>query len=101
MSIAERSTPCTGLVPGPGGPLDPPPRPAMSDEDENLPTRICQARRVTRREALGTFAAGLAVGPVAATAPPAAFRLATFSADVTPPQGHPLMGGGIPPARDV
>jgi len=29
------------------------------------------------------------------------FRLATFSADVTPPMGHPLMGGGIKPAEKV
>ncbi|MBI3848876.1 MAG: twin-arginine translocation signal domain-containing protein [Verrucomicrobia bacterium] len=29
------------------------------------------------------------------------FRLATFSADVTPPMGHPLMGGGIAPAQKV
>src|SRR6185437_15992889 len=40
------------------------------------------------------------IGPAAA-APPAALRLATFTADVTPPLGHPLMGGGIAPARDV
>ena len=30
-----------------------------------------------------------------------AFRLSTFSADVTPPMGHPLMGGGIKPAAKV
>jgi hypothetical protein len=71
----------------------------MSDEDEHLPTPIRQARRVTRREALGTLAACLAVGPAAASS--AEFRLATFSADVTPPLGHPLMGGGITPAREV
>src|SRR6267143_7074767 len=29
------------------------------------------------------------------------YRLATFSADVTPPMGHPLMGGGIAPAQKV
>ncbi|MEO6035567.1 MAG: hypothetical protein ABIQ35_09960 [Verrucomicrobiota bacterium] len=29
------------------------------------------------------------------------FRFATFSADVTPPIGHPLMGGGIKPAGKV
>lgn len=29
------------------------------------------------------------------------FRLATFSVDVTIPAGHPCMGGGIAPAREV
>jgi hypothetical protein len=28
-------------------------------------------------------------------------RLATFTAEVTPPLGHPLMGGGIAPARSI
>lgn len=32
---------------------------------------------------------------------PPAFSIATFSADVTPPLGHPLMGGGIAPAKKV
>jgi hypothetical protein len=32
---------------------------------------------------------------------PATFRLATFSADVTIPMGHPCMGGGIAPAKAV
>ena len=73
----------------------------MSDEHEHLPPPIRPARRVNRREALGTLAACLAGGPVAAAAPPAQFRLATFSADVTPPLGHALMGGGIAPAREV
>jgi hypothetical protein len=30
-----------------------------------------------------------------------AFHLATFAADVTPPEGHPLCGGWIEPARGV
>lgn len=30
-----------------------------------------------------------------------ALRLATFVADVTPPLGHPLMGGGVAEAREV
>src|SRR5829696_7577683 len=30
-----------------------------------------------------------------------AFHLATFAADVTPPDGHPLCGGWIEPVRDV
>jgi hypothetical protein len=32
---------------------------------------------------------------------PPVFRLATFSVDVTPPVGHPCMGGGIAPVREV
>jgi len=39
------------------------------------------------------------VTTVAATA--SDFRLATFSVDVTPPVGHPCMGGGIAPVRTV
>jgi len=31
----------------------------------------------------------------------ATLELATFTADVTPPLGHPLMGGGIEPAKEV
>lgn len=31
----------------------------------------------------------------------AAYRLATFSADVAVPIGQPLMGGGIAPAREI
>jgi hypothetical protein len=75
----------------------------MSDGDEGgpLPPPVRPVRPVTRREALGTLAACLAGGPIAAVASPAEFRLATFSADVTPPLGHPLMGGGIAPAGEV
>jgi hypothetical protein len=29
------------------------------------------------------------------------FHIATFSCDVTPPEGHPLCGGWIMPARGV
>src|SRR5262245_9840370 len=32
---------------------------------------------------------------------PAKYRLARFSADITPPIGHPCMGGGIAPAREI
>jgi hypothetical protein len=35
-----------------------------------------------------------------ATAEPE-YRIAVFSADVTPPLGHALMGGGIAPARKI
>jgi hypothetical protein len=45
--------------------------------------------------ALGLNCAGLPA------APKTEFRLATFSADVTVPAGHALMGGGIKPAQTV
>ena len=39
--------------------------------------------------------------PVAEAAGNTALQIATFSADVTPPLGTPLMGGGIAPARSI
>ncbi|MBI3880384.1 MAG: hypothetical protein HY301_10025 [Verrucomicrobia bacterium] len=63
-----------------------------------------ESGRFARREFLKR--AGITVGmgafairPRAATA--TAFRLATFSAEVTVPMGHALMGGGIKPAERV
>lgn len=52
----------------------------------------------SRREALGALAALGCFGPAAA-AP--AYQLATFTAEVTPPLGHPLMGGGVAPAQKI
>jgi len=72
----------------------------MSDNESGLlrPSRF--GRRIDRREALAVFAAGLGgLGGPATRA--GTFQLATFSADVTPPLGHPLMGGGIAPARVI
>jgi hypothetical protein len=61
-------------------------------------------RLVSRRDlgcrALG-FAAGLGLAGELAGAGAARYRLATFAADVTPPLGHALMGGGILPARTI
>jgi hypothetical protein len=57
---------------------------------------------LTRRAALGILASslgGLALDAWAAAA--GQFQLATFVADVTPPLGHPLMGGGIAPAQRI
>jgi hypothetical protein len=56
----------------------------------------------TRREVLAAAAAGVgaAFGAFAADDGPR-YRLAAFSADVTPPVGHPCMGGGIAPVRAV
>lgn len=46
------------------------------------------------------LAFGLSCDPLFGAARPE-FRLATFSADVTVPMGHPLMGGGIQPSQKV
>src|SRR5262245_25736723 len=73
----------------------------MSAKGDHVPPRLRPARRVNRREALGALAACLGAGSVAAAPQAGPFLLATFSADVTPPLGHPLMGGGIAPAREV
>lgn len=55
-------------------------------------------RSLSRRDALAALAALCAGGPALA-AP--AYRLATFNAEVTVPLGHPLMGGGIAPAKQI
>src|SRR5262245_30227144 len=52
---------------------------------------------LTRRHALPAFAAA----PLLGAGPPPVLRLATFSTEITPPLGHPLMGGGIAPARKI
>ncbi|HET6573519.1 MAG TPA: hypothetical protein VFG68_07950 [Fimbriiglobus sp.] len=51
----------------------------------------------TRREAL----AALPLAGLAGAAEPPKITLSTFSAEVTCPLGHPLMGGGIAPAKEV
>jgi hypothetical protein len=56
---------------------------------------------INRRTALGTLAAGLMGGSFGIPQGSREFALATFSADVTPPLGHPLMGGGIAPAAEI
>src|SRR2546421_11689775 len=53
---------------------------------------------LSRRDALALLAAL----PVLARADePAGLRLSTFSAEVTPPPGHPCMGGGIAPVTAI
>ncbi|WP_435019088.1 hypothetical protein TA3x_001085 [Tundrisphaera sp. TA3] len=55
-----------------------------------------------RRAALTLLAVlWMATRTLAAEPAPEPLRLATFAADVTPPAGHALMGGGIEPAREV
>jgi hypothetical protein len=59
-------------------------------------------RRLSRRRALAALAGAAAAFPASSRgAPHARFALARFSADVTVPVGHPLMGGGIAPASRV
>lgn len=54
---------------------------------------------LTRREALALTAVATAVRPTIAAAPK--LTLAPFSTEITCPIGHPLMGGGIAPAKEV
>jgi hypothetical protein len=57
----------------------------------------------SRRDALAAAAllgSGLGLDCPAADRQPA-YQLAIFAADVTPPLGHPLMGGGIAPAQKI
>jgi len=57
---------------------------------------------VSRRTALLTGAGLLAgAGSLAAGLPGPKARLSVFNEDVTVPLGHPLMGGGIEPAKSV
>jgi len=50
---------------------------------------------------MGTFAAAALSAPALLAADPPGFSLATFRTEVTAPLGHPLMGGGITPAKRV
>ena len=61
-------------------------------------------KAVTRREALGSVAALLGSTlsfKASASASAPSYRLATFTADVTVPLGHALMGGGIAPSGEI
>lgn len=53
---------------------------------------------LSRREALAAFAAAPAA--LSAAAPPQ-LQLSTFAVEVTIPLGHPCMGGGIAPAKEI
>src|SRR5436309_6827483 len=56
----------------------------------------------TRREALAAMVAvSGGICPPLATAREPRLTLSTFTAEVTVPLGHPLMGGGIAPAKEV
>ncbi|MEQ8786325.1 MAG: hypothetical protein RIC55_08495 [Pirellulaceae bacterium] len=57
-----------------------------------------------RRDALKSLAALAGLGALsaeAADAAPPRYRLSTFSADVTPPLGHPLIAGWRQPAKTI
>ncbi|MGE3806930.1 MAG: hypothetical protein AB7K24_19875 [Gemmataceae bacterium] len=55
----------------------------------------------SRREVLGSLSAGLIATSLRASVAEPVFRLATFVTEVTCPLGHPLMGGGIAPAKEI
>ncbi len=55
---------------------------------------------VSRRSAMGGMVAACLAGSLSRAEGPK-YRLATFSADVTPPIGHACMGGGIPPVKEI
>ena len=58
---------------------------------------------LTRRQALKGLGGGLAGSFMGrfSGADPASYELSTFQADITPPLGHALMGGGISPAQRI
>ena len=68
----------------------------MSRSISQLSTAPARSNALSRRQAFRQIGAafGAAVVP---WNPTGRYRLATFSADVTPPLGHPCMGGGVAP----
>lgn len=73
----------------------------MSNVDPRTFSPTPSAHRIDRRKILGILAAGVAGGLVGAVPEDGLYALATFSADVTPPLGHALMGGGIALAKRI
>ncbi len=61
--------------------------------------------RITRRDAIrwtsGALVAGTLAGATRAADISPEYRVAVFSADVTPRLGHPLLGGHLTPARSI
>jgi hypothetical protein len=57
----------------------------------------------TRRDVIAAMALGVSGGlrPPPVAAEESRYTLSTFTAEVTVPLGHPLMGGGIAPAKEV
>ena len=56
---------------------------------------------LTRRRALAAFGALAVAGRPATAEPGPALSFSTFTVEVTPPIGHPCMGGGIPPVKEI
>lgn len=57
--------------------------------------------RLSRRQALGSLAVAAGAACWTSAAEAEGFWIATFSVDVTPPLGHPLLGGLQPPAKTI
>lgn len=55
----------------------------------------------TRREALAALALPGGLRPALATADEPKPSLSTFLTEITPPVGHPCMGGGVAPVKEV
>jgi hypothetical protein len=55
----------------------------------------------TRRQVLKGLAAGWAGSLMGSSRAAGTYELSTFQADITPPLGHALMGGGITPAQRI
>jgi hypothetical protein len=55
----------------------------------------------TRREALAALALSGGLRPPLAWAEEPKLALSTFITEITPPLGHPCMGGGIAPAKEI
>jgi hypothetical protein len=56
---------------------------------------------ISRRQALGAITGAAMTGAISIADERLSIRLATFRTEVTVPTGHPLMGGGIAPAKRV
>ncbi len=55
----------------------------------------------TRRDALAALALAGGLRPTLGAADPPKLTLSTFQTDITPPVGHPCMGGGVAPVKEV
>jgi hypothetical protein len=66
---------------------------------KTFPSRQEPSRRDLLRAAAGSL--GVLAGDSVAAAAEQAWQLALFTAEVTCPVGHPLMGGGIAPAQKI
>ena len=72
-----------------------------NDSDLRLPSSDFQISRRGAIRAGALVAAGAWSATACSASAASPLKLATFTAEVTPPLGHPLMGGGIEPAKEV